>query len=68
MMSEKTIKRNRKFVRYMKETYVNKLVALLLLVITYIPIVLDHDATVFVFTLMIAVPLFLSKRNWFYKD
>ena len=42
----------------------NKLVAVALLVLSIIPIIVDHDGTILIFTGVIAFGLFFSKENW----
>lgn len=49
------------------DTRANKLVALVFLFIGIVTVVLSHDVTFFVFSLLIAVPLFFEKRNWIVK-
>ncbi len=46
------------------KTLKNKVYAVLLLVCGYVPVLIDNDATVFVFMLMFAGPLFFAKENW----
>ena len=54
--------------RYLKRTWKNKLVALVLLMVSTIPIWFDRDATMFVLMLMIAIPLFFAKENHVGED
>lgn len=42
-----------------------KIIAVLLVVLTVPVIVLDCDATATVFMLFLAVPMFFSKKKWF---
>lgn len=42
----------------------NKLVAVALLVLSIIPIIVDHDGTILIFTVPIGLGLFFSKENW----
>jgi hypothetical protein len=49
---------------YLKRTWKNKLVALLLLVTSAIPIWLDRDATILALMLVVIVPLFFASRDW----
>ncbi len=43
-----------------------KIAAVLLVALTIPVIVLDGDATATVFALLLAVPMFFSKKEWFY--
>lgn len=52
------------FIEYMIVTYANKLVAIALIGLSCVPILLDGDATIMIFMLIVAIPLFFSKRNW----
>lgn len=65
-MSKKNRKRRRSFMMYMQDTYKNKLTAIVLMAISIVPILLDHDATLFVVMIAFAVPLFFAKDNWIY--
>jgi len=42
----------------------NKLCALVLILIGLVPILIERDVTLFIFTLMIGLPLFFAKENW----
>lgn len=53
----------RKLKNYMRETYKNKLLALLMIILGGISAVIDKDATAFVFILLIAVPIFFINKN-----
>lgn len=44
----------------------NKICAVLMLALGLVPVILDHDATVLVFMSLFAVPMFFSKKQWFY--
>lgn len=46
------------------ETLKNKICAIALLICGGISIFIEGDATVFIFMLIIAIPMFLSKKNW----
>ena len=46
-----------------KELLKNKLYALLLVIIGTLSIFIEYDATFFIFTLMIGLPLFFDKEN-----
>ncbi len=48
-----------------QELLKNKLYALLLVIIGTLSIFIEYDVTFFIFTLMIGIPLFFSKENWF---
>lgn len=56
-----------KFVRYIAETYRNKLIALFMIAIGLLVLVLDRDVTILVFTTIFGIPLFLSKKDWSYR-
>lgn len=47
-----------------KNTLKNKIVALLLIIIGFLPVIFDNDATFLVIALFFAIPLFLSKNNY----
>lgn len=66
-MNKKFVKTARKIARYIKETYVNKLMAMLLLIIGCLPLWIDNDATLLIFMSIFAVPLFFARRNCLYK-
>lgn len=54
----------KKFKKYIKETWKNKAVALLLLILGVISAIINNDSTAFVFILLLfVVPLCLEKRN-----
>lgn len=54
---------NKRKYRVKKNTLGNKLCACLLLLCGLVPMIIDHDATAFVFFSMFAVPLFFAKDN-----
>lgn len=58
----------KKFIRwfknYMRETYKNKIVALLLIVLSWWSVSIDSDATGFVWMLCLAVPLFFTTKDY----
>lgn len=56
----------RRFVRYMRRTYKNKIIASLLLSIGWISTLIDNDGTFLLMVAMFAIPLFFAKRNWIY--
>ena len=43
-----------------------KIIALLLIFLSTLPIWLDRDSAMLVFALMTGLPMFFSKRRWFY--
>lgn len=56
----------RKVERYLEETWRNKLIAVVILAIGAFAARISTDATFLIFTLMLGVPLFLSKENVIY--
>lgn len=56
--------RERFFVMFRFDLLINKLIAILLIAIGVVPVLLDKDATFLVFALIVAVPMFISKRSW----
>lgn len=56
----------KKFARYMYETRVNKFYSLVLMGLGASLIFLDGDATFFVFSLFIAVPMFFARKQWIF--
>lgn len=52
------------FVMFRFDLLINKLIAILMIAIGVVPILLDKDATFLVFALIVAVPMFISKRSW----
>jgi Na+/H+ antiporter NhaD/arsenite permease-like protein len=56
----------KRFVRNIRRTYKNKLVAIALLACSLAPAILDNDGTALLFISMFAVPLFFAKNNWIY--
>lgn len=48
------------------KTWKNKLSAITLLGCGYMSVLIENDATAFVFMAMFAVPLFFAKENWIY--
>lgn len=67
-MGNKNNQRKWSFRKYMKSTYMNKIISLILFILGYISMILTEDGTAFVFLLMIAIPLFFTKHNWINKD
>lgn len=53
----KAIKKN------IRRTYKNKLCALALIILGIIATSIDKDATVLIFTLLLGIPLFFSRKN-----
>ena len=49
-----------------KKMIKQKIIALLLIFLSTLPIWLDRDSTMLGFALMIGIPMFFSKRRWFY--
>jgi hypothetical protein len=47
-----------------RELIRNKIYSLVLILIGVAPILIDQDSTLFIFSLMIGVPLFFAKENW----
>lgn len=45
-------------------TLANKLMASIFIIVGALSILIDKDATFFIFTLMLGLPLFFSKKNW----
>lgn len=50
-------------VRYLYRTAENKIIALVLVLGSLIPMMIDGDATALVFMSMIAIPLFFANEN-----
>lgn len=51
-------------IKYLRRTWKNKAVALAFAGIGYASIFIEYDATAFVFTLSIAIPLFFARKNY----
>lgn len=51
-------------IEYLKRTWKNKVAALLLLFVGIVPILLEKDATVFVFLIGMIVPLFFTGKDY----
>ena len=47
-----------------KELLRNKVYSLLFMTLGALSVLIEYDATFFVFTLMLGIPLFLAKENW----
>lgn len=61
-------KAKEKFINYLCKTWKNKICAIAMIICGMLGIVIEKDATALVFMLLIAVPMFFSKRNWFYVN
>ena len=57
----------KRFMRRIQKTLRNKLLAMLLLIGGILSAVLSDDGTFLVFVLIFAVPMFMTKEDWFYK-
>lgn len=60
---ERTVRR---FVRNIKETWMNKLAVIAMLICSSLPMFLDGDATALIFMLMFAAPLFFATKQVIY--
>ncbi len=49
-----------------KSTLGNKILAVCLLVLSAIPMIVEKEATGFIFVCMVAIPLFFAKRNYIF--
>ena len=58
--------RKKRFKRYMRETYKNKICALASVIVGIIATFIFKDITVLVFMLLLGIPLFLAKKNYIY--
>lgn len=47
-----------------KELLKNKVYAVLLIVLGSVSILIEYDATAFILTLLMGIPLFFAKENW----
>ena len=56
----------KKFARYMYETRVNKFYSLVLMGLGALPIFIDGDATFFMFSLFIGMPMFFARKQWIF--
>ena len=43
----------------------NKLYAVLLVILGYLTVCIEHDVTIFILTLILAPHLFFSRKSWF---
>lgn len=46
------------------ETLKNKVYAIILMVLGFIPVIIEQDATALIFLSVFAIPLFFARRNW----
>lgn len=60
---EKIMKRN-KLKEYWKETIKNKIIAVLLVLLTLPILLIEKDGTCTLFMLVIGIPLFFAKKNY----
>lgn len=49
---------------YLKRTWKNKIVSVMLAAVGYASTLIENDGTAFLFLLMFAVPLFFAKKNY----
>ena len=49
-----------------KSTLGNKILAVCLLALSAIPMIMEKEATGFIFMCMVAIPLFFAKKNYIY--
>lgn len=47
-----------------RETLKNKICSLAIILLGLLSTRIDGDCTLFIFTIMLGVPLFLAKKNW----
>lgn len=59
------MKRTRSFVDYILETILNKLWSIVIVLVGVLSVIPENDITGLIFTLLIAIPLFFAKENWF---
>ena len=52
----------------LRETWVQKIVALSLIVLGYVSVFIEKDATAFIFMLWIGLPLFLTRENLYSEE
>lgn len=64
MNIEKCNEKVSKFRKYIKETYKNKISAILILVLCIVSIKIENDLTVLLLLGPLCVYLFFSKKNW----
>lgn len=56
--------RKAKLVRYLRETFMNKVVSIITLLIGVIAMLISGDGTVLLFTSLFAIPLFVMRENY----
>lgn len=56
---------SKNLVRYIRRTMMNKLCAIGLLGLGWLSMTVSKDATFLVFTMLFAIPLFFSRKNYF---
>ena len=61
IMKLKTMRK--KFRRYIRRTYKNKLCAIALFIIGVVPVFIENDGTLMIITSCISIPLFFSRKN-----
>ena len=63
-MKKKINRKLRKFIRMIKRTWKQKLAGILLILVGYVSMIWnDYDATVFIFSLMVSIPLILTTKK-----
>ena len=67
-MSKMVHKHMSNFIKYMKETIFNKIIAIIILVVASVPVWLDRDITALVLISIFAIPLFFAKNNWIFME
>lgn len=50
------------------KTIKNKIAAITLIALGFIPTIAYGDLTCLIFLAAVAIPLFFAKENWFYED
>ena len=53
-----------KFANYMRKTWKNKIVAIVMILAGLLPVWIDGDATALLLFGCIAIPMFFAKENW----
>lgn len=67
-MTRNKTKKSGWFAKYLRETFLNKIIALLIILVSSVPIWIKGDPTILLLMSIFAVPLFLTNKNWIYKD
>ena len=57
-------KAKERFFKYICRTWKNKLMAIAMVCAGMLGVVIEKDATALVFLMLIAVPMFFSRRDW----